>query len=217
MTHIVWDWNGTLLDDLHVVVDSVNASLGHLGVAAIGTDDYQRQFVRPLHGFYERLLGRPVDDELLGIIDDVFHDHYWSGYQGAGLAADAARALDLVTSRSGTQSVASMLRHDLLVSSIRRFGIDGRMLAVDGHRGAVGETKEQHMVQHVERLESMYPGLRRDQMVAIGDICDDAAAARAAGIGCILYDGGGQTRSALEAEGVPVTSTLIDAVELAFE
>jgi phosphoglycolate phosphatase-like HAD superfamily hydrolase len=215
LTHIVWDWNGTLLDDLHLVVDSVNASLVALGVSAIEVADYRRHFERPLHRFYERLLGHPVDDELLGVIDDVFHERYWDGYPDAGLAADAVRAVDLAVERSATQSVASMLRHDLLVPSIQRFGIDERMLAVDGHRGRVGETKEQHMVRHVQRLEVMYPDLAREHMVAIGDIVDDAVAAKAAGIDCVLYDGGGQARHALEAVGVPVAGSLTEAVELA--
>jgi phosphoglycolate phosphatase-like HAD superfamily hydrolase len=209
---VIWDWNGTLLDDLHLVVDSVNASLTHLGVPTIGVEDYQRHFERPLHGFYERLLGHPVDDELMRVIDDVFHERYWSGYVAAELAVDAGRAVDMVADLSATQSVASMLRHDLLVPSIRQFGIEERMLAVDGHRGRVGETKEQHMARHVERLERMYPEMTRGDMVAIGDIVDDAVAAKAAGISCVLYDGGGQDRRALETMGVPVAGSLVEAV-----
>jgi phosphoglycolate phosphatase-like HAD superfamily hydrolase len=215
LPHIVWDWNGTLLDDLELVVDSVNASLARLGVPSIGVEDYQRHFERPLHGFYERLLGHPVDDELMRVIDDAFHERYWSGYVAAELAVDAARAVEMVAHRSATQSVASMLRHDLLVPSIRQFGIDEQMLAIDGHRGRIGETKEQHMVRHVERLEQMYPGMTRERMVAIGDIVDDALAAEAAGIACVLYDGGGQDRRALEATGAPVAGSLVEAVERA--
>lgn len=215
MAHIVWDWNGTLLDDLDLVVDSVNASLTHLGEPPIGAEQYRRHFVRPLHTFYERLLGRSVDDELLEVIDDVFHRTYWQAYVDAELAADALQAMDVVAAEASTQSVASMLRHDLLVPSIRRFGLDERLLAVDGHRGRVGETKDQHMVAHVTRLEAMYGGMTRTGMVAIGDIVDDAVAARSAGIRCVLYDGGGQTRRALEATGFPVADSLVEAVELA--
>jgi phosphoglycolate phosphatase-like HAD superfamily hydrolase len=52
-------------------------------------------------------------------------------------------------------------------------------------------------------------------MTVIGDVTDDADAARAAGVGCVLYDGGSQPRAALEATGVPVAATLVEAVELA--
>jgi phosphoglycolate phosphatase-like HAD superfamily hydrolase len=182
MAHIVWDWNGTLLDDLHLVVDAVNSSLQHVGGSPIEPVEYQRHFVRPLHLFYGRILGRKVDDELLRVIDDVFERRYWEAYVDARLAVDAREAVDLVADRGWTQSVASMLRHDLLVRSIMQFDLDERMTAVDGHRGRRGETKEQHMLGHVERLQRMYTGMGRTEMVAIGDVVDDAAAARRAGI-----------------------------------
>jgi dihydroorotase len=41
-------------------------------------------------------------------------------------------------------------------------------------------------------------------MTVIGDVTDDADAARAVGVGCVLYDGGSQPRAALEATGTPV-------------
>ena len=31
MIHVVWDWNGTLVEDLPVVVESVNAALDAIG------------------------------------------------------------------------------------------------------------------------------------------------------------------------------------------
>jgi phosphoglycolate phosphatase-like HAD superfamily hydrolase len=61
----------------------------------------------------------------------------------------------------------------------------------------------------------MYPALDRSGMVVIGDITDDAAAARAAGVRCVLYDGGSQDRHSLEAEGFPVAGSLLEAVEMA--
>lgn len=215
MPHIVWDWNGTLFDDNHVVVASVNASLAHLGVASIDAGVYRRHFVRPLHLFYERLLGSAVDDDLMKVIDDVFQEAYRVGLAGADLAVDARSALGMVAAAGSTQSIASMLWHEMLVSAVTGFDLEEVMLAVDGNRGMVGETKEQHLVGHVERLAAMYPRMRRSEMVAIGDITDDAAAARAAGIGCVLYDGGSQDRALLEAEGVPVARTLVEAVGVA--
>jgi phosphoglycolate phosphatase-like HAD superfamily hydrolase len=205
MRHIIWDWNGTLFDDHHLVVASVNASLADLGVPPIDSAAYRRSFIRPLHAFYERLLGSPVDDALMSRIDDVFQAAYLVGLPDVGLDADAAPAISVVAEAGGTQSIASMLWHEMLVSTVTRFG----------HRGSVGETKAAHLVGHVERLMAMFPGVDRSRMVAIGDITDDAAAARAAGVGCVLYDGGSQNRDALEAEAFPVAGSLVEAVDIA--
>lgn len=215
MTHIIWDWNGTLFDDHPLVVEAVNACLRSQGADPIDSATYQARFVRPLHRFYEGLLGKPVDDSLLADLDAIFQDAYWDGIEEAGLTEDAREAVDAVAAAGATQSIASMLWHDMLVPTVAEFGLHEKMLALDGNRGTAGETKDQHMAAHVARLESMYPGLRRDAMTVIGDISDDAGAARAAGVDCVLYNGGSQQRSRLEAEGFPVADSLVEAAELA--
>ena len=39
---IVWDWNGTLLNDLQVGVDVLNDMLGRRGVAPLNVDEYKK-------------------------------------------------------------------------------------------------------------------------------------------------------------------------------
>ncbi len=60
MPHVIWDWNGTLFDDLAIVVASVNASLTQLGAPPIDEGGYRDHFTRPVHVFYEHLLGHEV-------------------------------------------------------------------------------------------------------------------------------------------------------------
>jgi phosphoglycolate phosphatase-like HAD superfamily hydrolase len=103
----------------------------------------------------------------------------------------------------------------MLVPTVRGFGLDEFMLALDGNRGTVGESKDEHLVHHVERLRRMYPDLGVQTMTVIGDLVDDAGAARAADVRCVLYDGGSQPRELLEAEGVPVVDSLLEAALLA--
>lgn len=215
MRHIVWDWNGTLFDDMPLVVGAVNACLSSQGVAPIDADTYRREFVRPLNGFYRRLLGREIDDAFLLELDHIFQEAYWGGFDDADLTVDTRHAVELAAESGATQSVASMLWHDMLVPTVTGFGLHEYMLALDGNRGTVGETKDQHMIHHVARLRDMYPALHEARMTVVGDITDDAGAARAAGIECVLYDGGSQTREVLEATGFPVADTLMEAVELA--
>jgi phosphoglycolate phosphatase-like HAD superfamily hydrolase len=215
MRHVVWDWNGTLFDDVPLVVGAVNACLASQGADPIDTATYRREFVRPLNGFYAKLLGRGVDDALLYELDDIFQAAYWDAFPDADLTVDARTAIDLVAAAGATQSIASMLWHDMLVPTVTGFDLHHHMLALDGNRGTVGETKEQHMIGHVTRLAQIYPDLASSRLCVIGDIVDDALAATAAGIDCVLYDGGSQTRQALEATGVPVAGSLVEAVELA--
>jgi phosphoglycolate phosphatase-like HAD superfamily hydrolase len=215
MAHVVWDWNGTLFDDLDIVVASVNESLRSLGAGPIDTGRYAATYRRPLHLFYETLLERTVAPEEMATIDRVFHDAYQALLDGARLTVDARVAVSLVARRGWTQSVLSMWWHDRLVPAVRHFGLEDHMLAVDGHRGTPGESKEIHLAHHVRQLTLLFPAVSSEAVVVIGDVTDDADAARSAGVACVLYDGGSQPRAALEASGAPVASTLVQAVELA--
>ena len=58
--HIVWDWNGTLFDDLDVVVRSVNHGLEGFGAIPIDLDGYRSHYTRPVKLFYDRLIGREI-------------------------------------------------------------------------------------------------------------------------------------------------------------
>ena len=63
MAHVVWDWNGTLLDDLEIVVEAVNSSLALFDAAPITADGYRDLYTRPVKLFYDRLLGRARSDQ----------------------------------------------------------------------------------------------------------------------------------------------------------
>lgn len=214
MQHVVWDWNGTLFDDLEVVVAAVNAVMADVGRPAITAADYQRLYTRPVHLFYERLFDRPVADDEWPRLDDVFHVAYAEQLHVAGLADDAHRALDRVEDAGLTQSVLSMYRDHELVPLVEDLGIADRFLRVDGLRAEGGGMKDRYLAGHLERV-----GWQREldvsQVLVVGDAIDDARAAEHVGAQCVLYDGGSHPREELIQAGAPVADTLEHALDLA--
>ena len=87
--HIVWDWNGTLFDDLEVVVASVNQGLATFGAAPIDLDAYRSHYTRPVKLFYDKLLARELTDDEWNEVDRTFHDSYRQALVRARLTADA--------------------------------------------------------------------------------------------------------------------------------
>ena len=59
--HIIWDWNGTLLNDLWLCLESVNAALARRGLAPLSEKRYQEEFDFPVIDFY-RKIGFKFDD-----------------------------------------------------------------------------------------------------------------------------------------------------------
>lgn len=213
--HFVWDWNGTLFDDLELVVASVNRGLALFGAGPIDLDGYRSHYTRPVTVFYERLMGRPVTEEEWRRIDTVFHEAYQEALQHARLALDARSALEMVAAAGRTQSLLSMFPHVDLVPLVERLGITRYFDRIDGLADeGRGDRKASYLARHLRELTA---GKDRAAVVVIGDTPDDAAAASDLGVRAILYDGGSHHRVDLEAMQVPVVATLVEAVELALK
>lgn len=211
MRHVIWDWNGTLFDDLHIVVESVNASLAELGAPPIDADGYRDHYTRPVNLFYERLLERQLTADEWKQIDATFHDTYRLALPRAGLALDALDALATVVERGWRQSILSMWWHEELVPFVEGRGLSGFMDRVDGNHHDAGETKQIHLERHLEQLGIAELGA--EAFLVVGDALDDARAAIGAGVPCVLYDSGSHHRSELEAAGVPVVESLQAALD----
>lgn len=213
MRHVVWDWNGTLFDDQHLVLEGLHAVLDEVGLPRVDLDTYRRLYTRPVKVFYERLFGRPIPLEEWAHLDDIYHHRYRTALHQAGLAADAERALDLVDAADGSQSLLSMWRHDELVPLVSELGIEDRFVRVDGVRGPGGGHKAPYLEAHLDA--TLEGDTDPDRIVVIGDALDDAAAAAHVGARCVLFDGGSHPRAELETAGVPVASSLVEALERA--
>jgi phosphoglycolate phosphatase-like HAD superfamily hydrolase len=209
VTHLVWDWNGTLLDDLTLVVAATNVSLSTFGGPAITAEDHRRDFRRPITSYYEFVLGRPVTPSEFIELDRVYHDAYRAGLLNTRLAADAETAM---RSWPGTQSLLSMWFHDELVPEVTRRGLHEHFRRMDGLRAGLagGGHKAEHLVEHLTAL-----GVAASDAVLIGDSADDAHAAAEVGAACVLYSGGFTHPDRLREAGVPVTDSLVEAVSIA--
>ncbi|MCX4508726.1 HAD hydrolase-like protein [Streptomyces sp. NBC_01619] len=211
--HLVWDWNGTLLDDIHTVIEATNASFAEIGLGPITLERYRELYCVPVPLFYERLMGRlPTDDEW-AVMDAVFHKHYWQRADACVLTAGAAELLAERQEAGRTQSLLSLAPHEHLIPIVRRHGIEARFVRVDGRIGASHTGKTEHMVRHLAALEGVPP----ERIVVVGDAVDDAVAAAHVGAKAVLYTGGSHSRASLEAAGVPVVDSLAEAVTVAEE
>ena len=210
MAHLVWDWNGTLLDDTALVVAATNATLTQLGGRAVTVEEHRRDFSRPVPEYYARLLGHPVGPDDFARLDETFHTVYRAGLDDAHLAVDALAA---ISAWGGTQSLLSMFFHDDLVALVRRHGLEPSLARVDGLRAVVGGgPKSPHLAAHLAAL-----GVPAGEAVLVADTVDDVDAARSVGAAIVLYDGGITDAARLRATGAPVVSSLMDAVALASE
>ena len=214
--HIIWDWNGTLLHDIHTVIAATNAAFAELDMPAITLERYRDLYCVPVSRFYERLTGRMPTEEEFVAMDQTFHRHYFARVSSAGLAEGAAELLATRQAAGLTQSLCSLAPHDHLVPMVREHGIHEHFVRVDGNIAATPTSgKAEQMARHLHELVTSVRGLAAERTVVIGDAVDDARAAAHVGAHAVLYTGGSHSRRSLQQAGVPVVDSLAEAVETA--
>ncbi|MBB6119232.1 HAD family hydrolase [Nocardiopsis algeriensis] len=210
ITHIVWDWNGTLLDDNHANLAAVNAVCARFGIAPLELDHWRSVFRRPLIPCYEELLGRSIDDLEWQLLEELYDSGYTEHLPTCELASGVPDVLHDWNRAGGTQSLLSMASHDHLVPLVRERGLAPHFTRVDGRRfDTEHDSKAEHLVRHLDEQ-----GIDPSRVVLIGDIDDDARAAREAGAHSVLVASGLMARERLEATGFPVVDTPVAAVEI---
>ena len=73
--HIIWDWNGTLLNDIALCLQVLNRLLKRRGRTSITQGDYRRNFGFPVIHFY-RYLGLVTDQDSFERVSREFIEEY---------------------------------------------------------------------------------------------------------------------------------------------
>jgi phosphoglycolate phosphatase len=205
---VLWDWNGTLLDDLRLAVRSANRLLERRGLPLLTEASYLSSFGFPVKDYYATI-GFDFDREPFDDLSDEYVREYEASIGECALTAGAEETLDRLAALGFRQAVLSASHLGFLDDALRRFGIRDRFVDLAGldNKNAHGKTEVGHAL--VARLAA-----RPDRTVLVGDTLHDCEVARALRCRCILFAGGHQARGRLEGCGVPVVGRLPEVVPL---
>ncbi len=198
--HIVWDWNGTLLDDTGACIAALNTLLRERRLPQLDDRRYRESFGFPVRAFYRKL---GIDPEA-GDWDALaarFHDLYLQ--QEMTVSAAAHAALRFVAAAGVPQSVLSACEQGILERLIARYGLSGRFRHVQGADNLDGQSKIAAGRALLTRL-----GVAARELLLIGDTLHDAEVAAAVGCYCLLVASGHQSRARLAGAGCPVIPSL---------
>ncbi|OWO85722.1 phosphatase [Photorhabdus luminescens] len=209
--HIIWDWNGTLLNDVNVSLSATNFALAEIGIEPLTLEQYREHYCVPVQTFYKQVIGREPSSSEWSVIGKIFNFHYHPGIQKASLTEGVSQLLASRHETGATQSLCSLMEHHELVPMLDNHGIGKFFTQIDGRNTPLLTTgKSEQLANHLKKLN-----VSPEQSVVIGDATDDAIAALAAGTHAILYTGGTHSRVNLETAGVPVVDTLSEALLIA--
>ncbi len=196
--HIIWDWNGTLIDDSWLCVEIINELLVKRGMQKISMQKYQDVFGFPVKDFYEKI-GFDFSKEPFHISATEYNNEYNRRRFQCNLQDGVPEALSFFQDAGLSQSLLSASQKNALEEALVRYSLTSFFSSVNGLNDHYAESKVE-----IARKLFYQIGLPKDEIVIIGDTTHDFEVASALGIDCILFCGGHHSRDKLELCGVPV-------------
>ncbi len=183
---VVWDWNGTLLDDLTAAVRAINRVLAEFGLPRLGgVADYHRVFAFPIVDYYARL---GFDTAPGGNFDHAAHrfiETYAAEAQGAPLHQGATEVLAGLHAAGVTQVIVSATEQSRLLAQVAPYGLDRWIDAAHGIEDIYARSKA-----HIAERWLVESGLDPATVLFVGDSEHDHEIATGLGARCVLYGGG---------------------------
>lgn len=198
--HIIWDWNGTILNDLEHTVATLNHTLKDQNIASLSLEDYKKQFGFPVKDFYDDLGVDYTHRSFAELCDDFVA--FWMN--GAAKCKPFPFIFDQLQKNHSEQKVQSILSAtdqenlDLLIDQfeLRHFftnvyGIADKFAASKIDRGR-------------ELIE--VSGFAKEESVLVGDTLHDLEVGEELGIDVVLVSHGHQCATRLKAKHPHVLS-----------
>ena len=204
--HIIWDWNGTLLDDAWLCVDIVNRMLERRGKPPTTLELYEQLFDFPVENYY-RKVGFDFSAEPFDTAANEWMAEYNRRRTECSLRDGAQDAVAACARAGLTQHILSVYPQNELEAVIAQFGM------ADAFEHVFGQD-DIYAVGKLERGKGMIAELDAEPrtIVFIGDTTHDYEVSQAMGIDCILVPGGHHSHARLEATGAHVCVSLAAAL-----
>ena len=198
MKHIIWDFNGTLLNDTQLSLDVDNNVFEKLGIPAITIDDYRNNMTMPVRDFYPTV-GVDYSVHSYETIARLWLDEFNQKAVGVGLVSGALDAIRFFHGQGRSQSVLSASYEPSLRKQCEALGLTPYMADISGLEDESASKKTE-----IGRRQLRELGLEGRDVVLIGDMLTDVHLAEDLGADCILVSWGHNDLKRLLSSGLPV-------------
>jgi phosphoglycolate phosphatase len=199
---IIWDWNGTLLNDVDLCVSVMNGLLQKRQLPPLSIDRYQQVFTFPVKDYYQKI-GFDFETEAFEIPAMEFIDGYSVKVPECGLQNNSLEILETFKSRGFRQFVVSAMEQQELEKCLDRLQIRHYFEHVSGLDNHFASSKIENGKRLISELK-----IDAADIIFIGDTVHDFEVASELGCSCILIAGGHQSKKVLQTTGAPVFDRL---------
>ena len=205
---IIWDWNGTLLNDTAVSIESMNRMLARRGMRLLDEFHYKEIFRFPVKDYYTDL-GFDFSKEGYDKLSVEFISNYRELQHKAGLHEGVKELLGLFHAKGITQVILSAMERNTLTSDITVRGIVHYFTRILGPEDHLAQGKTEIAVNFLNTMN-----IKAQHMLLIGDTMHDFDVAARIGCDCILVAQGHHPFEKLLSTGTCVQKNLADVFNL---
>ena len=204
---IIWDWNGTLLNDVHIAIESINQLLRDRKLIPLNLERYLDVFMFPVQDYYE-LIGFDLKTEPFEIPAFQFISIYNKAVEACGLHDEVVPLLSRLCSLGYRQFILSAMEQQVLEKTVADNDIHHFFEDLCG-------LSDNFAVSKVANGKSLISkrGLNPERTLLVGDTIHDYEVAQAIGCKCALVAKGHQSKERLLKSGAEVYDYL-EEIEL---
>ncbi len=209
-SHIFWDFNGTIIDDVNNALACVNDMLLRKGKKTITLADYYTYIETPIIGFYRHIL--PPEELDFDEISRDFHKDYALHLDETRLAEGAHALLHRLKKGGAHQYIITATHIDEATELTKQFGIHNCFDKILGADNVLAESKAQRAKAFFKSLN-----IKSSDALFIGDTLHDLETANELGIDCVLVAYGHQGRKLLEEHNAYTVENLKEVENIIFD
>jgi phosphoglycolate phosphatase len=203
---IIWDWNGTLLDDVAICIQSMNQLLADRKLPLLTWERYREIFTFPVRDYYRKagfdFTGEPFEKPAL-----EFMQLYFSRLDDAKLHPQAKPVLTYFDGKGYFQSLLSAMEQASLIKSLNAKGVNHYFKSVRGISNHYADGKSEAGKILLKEME-----YSKHETVLIGDSLHDVEVGEKLGLDVVLIASGHQSKRRLLAKTPNVLDKLQDLV-----
>lgn len=202
--HIIWDWNGTLLDDAWLCVEVMNDILRRRAMPPLSRSRYEEIFGFPVLDYYQ-LLEFDFEKEPFETVSTQFVEGYEARRTECRLRPEAEPVLRQAERLGIGQTIISSSQHRYLIDAVNQIGMAAMFDNLLGLDNLHANGKIDIAIRWMSTA-----GVEPAEAILVGDTLHDLEVADILGVTCCLIPSGHQSRSRLEAGGAAVIDTLTE-------
>lgn len=209
MKYIIWDWNGTLFEDLWLDIDIQNVFLRERNLKTIDDLDYYYSvFCFPVINYYINL-GYDFEKEDWPTVADAFIDMYTKRCHECDLKKGAEQALENFKNKGFKQCILSASSQKSLEIQMSKFSIHHYFEKIMGISDNFAKSKIDVGLKFIKDNN-----ISPSDITVIGDTVHDFEVAKAMGAKCILIQNGHCKQSDLLKTGAIIAESILDVPDM---